>query len=391
MDEAQGEWRQAQTGRGRNATAPHHIPASGWKDVLWRTYAQISSDRVLLIAAGVTFYMLLSMVPALTAFVSLYGLFADPAMVSEQVSLLAQVVPSSGMEIINDQLSRLIAQGRSTLGWALALSVGLALWSASAGVRAMFDAMNVAFGEKEERNFFFVILLSLVFTLCGLVAAILMVSIVLLMPLVFGFLGLDSGIEGLVQGVGYLLLVGLLFVGVAALYRFGPSRGQAKWRWITPGAVLSVVIILIVSLLYSWYAANFADFDKTYGSLGALIGFLMWIWISCAIVIIGAELDAETEHQTARDSTTGAELPMGERQAVMADTIGKAASEGGDPKEDPSSRSPEWRDGYEAARREAREGRRQPLSLGTLALTVPAALVLAFLQRRRGQSRQHEH
>lgn len=382
MDAAKDNWRSDQAGRGRQAEVPQAIPARGWKDILWRTYAEINEDRVLLIAAGVTFYLLLSLVPALTAFVSLYGLFNDPITVRDQLSMLAGVVPSGGMEILNEQLTRLTAQGGSTLGWALAVSLGLALWSASAGVKALFQAMNVAYGETEERNFIQFNGLALLFTLGGIVAAVVLIAVVLVLPLVLGFIGLGEGMEWLVQGLGYLLVLVLLVLGLAMLYRFGPSRQQAKWRWVTPGAVLAVVIILIVSLAYSWYAANFANFDKTYGSLGALIGFLMWMWISTAIVVVGAELDAETEHQTARDSTIGEDRPMGHRDAAMADSMGKSAAEGGEPTDDPSARSPDWQAGYAAAQGQQQQAPPR-LSLGTLAFTVPAALTLSWLERRR--------
>lgn len=384
MDAAKSDWRREQAGRGRQAASPHKIPARGWKDILWRTVGEIGEDNVPLVAAGVTFFLLLSLVPALSAFVSLYGLFNDPTTVSEQLSMLEGVVPGGGMELLNEQLTRLSEQGGSTLGWALALSLGLALWSASAGVKALFQAMNVAYEETEERNFITFNALALLFTLAGLVAAVALIGVILILPLVLGFIGLGEGMEWLVQGLGYLLVLVLLVFGVSALYRFGPSRRQAKWRWITPGAVLAVVIILAVSLAYSWYAANLANFDATYGSLGALIGFLMWIWISTAIVIVGAEIDAETEHQTARDSTIGDDRPLGSRDAAMADTIGKASMEEGDATDDASARGPEWQAGYAAAQTEQQQARPRP-SLSTLAFTVPAALMLSWLERRRQQ------
>lgn len=380
MDEAKGEWRVAQKGRGREAEAPHRIPRRGWKDILWRTYGEINDDRVVLVAAGVTFFLLLSLVPGLSAFVSVYGLFNDPVTVRDQLDMLSGVIPSGGMEILNEQLTRLTGQGGSTLGWALVVSLGLALWSASASVRALFQAMNVAYGETEDRNFIQFNGLALLFTLAGLIAGVAMIGVVLVLPLVLGFLGFGEGMGWLVQGLGYLLVLVLLVCAISALYRFGPSRNQAKWRWITPGAVVAVVVILLVSLAYSWYAANLANFDATYGSLGALIGFLFWMWISSAIVIVGAELDAEIEHQTARDSTIGEEAPMGSRNAAMADTLGKAAIEGGEATDDEGSRSPEWQQGYEAAHREQRQGR---FSIGSLAFTIPAALMLSWLERRR--------
>jgi membrane protein len=380
MDAVRGDWRAEQEGRGRQAQSPHRIPPRGWKDILWRTYGEINDDRVMLVAAGVTFFLLLSLVPALSAFVSVYGLFNDPVTVRDQVAMLSGVIPSGGMEILNDQLTRLTGQGGSTLGWALAVSLGLALWSASASVKAMFQAMNVAYGETENRNMIQFNGLALLFTVAGLVAGIAMIGVVLVLPLVLGFLGFGEGMGWLVQGLGYLLVLVLLIVAVSALYRFGPSRNQAKWRWITPGAVLAVVVIIVVSLAYSWYAANLANFDRTYGSLGALIGFLIWLWISSAIVIVGAELDAEIEHQTARDTTVGEDAPMGSRRAAMADTMGKAATEGGEATDDDSSRSPEWHQGYAAARQKQRQER---LSVGSLAFAIPAALTLSWLERRR--------
>jgi membrane protein len=347
--------------------------------VLWRTWSSISNDRVTLIAAGVTYYILLSLVPTLAAFVSLYGLFSDPATVNEHVSGLAVIVPEGGMAIIDQQLTRLSSQGGTTLGWALAVSLGIALWSASNGVKAMFEAMNVAYGEKEKRNFLHLNALALLFTLGGVVAAIVMIAIVVAIPLVLGFLGVPPGLGGLVQGSGYVLLAILLFVGIAAIYRFGPSREQAQWQWVSPGAVLSVVLILVASLLFSWYAANFANFEKTYGSLGALIGLLTWMWISATVVIVGAELNAESERQTARDSTIGEGEPMGERGAVAADTLGKATPEGGDPTE---GMSPEWRAGYRAAQAQARP-RERKLTAGALLFALPASLALHALDRRR--------
>lgn len=357
-----------QPGRGRQATDPGEIPPRGWRDVLWRVVQSFNQDRVMLTAAGVTYYILLALVPTLSAFVSIYGIFADRATVVDHVGMLAGIMPGGGVEIIREQLTRIASEGEGALGIALLISLGIALWSASAGVRALFEAMNVAYGEQEKRNFFHQTVLSLVFTLCGAVAGIVVIGVVVLLPGMLAVFRLGEGFEWVIRVVSYLLMFGLVLVGLAALYRWGPSREQAKWRWIAPGTLLAVALTVAVSLLFSWYVASFGNYNATYGSLGALIGLLTWIWLSVTIVIIGGELNSEVEHQTARDSTTGPELPLGKRGAHMADTIGQAWPSGAD----------EDHESEEAFR--SRPRRR--FSLGALLAAGPASLLLNKARRR---------
>lgn len=317
---------------GQRADSPQDIPPRGWRDVAWRLLHEVQDDRVTLIAAGATYYMLIALVPALALIVSIYGLFNDPVDVSKQASLLAGVLPPGGLSIITDQLTRLAATGKPTLGLTLVISLAVALWSANAGVQSFFDAMNIAYDEAEKRNFIVRQLLGFTFTLAFAVAAIVFVTVVLVIPVVMQFLYLGEGFGWLVKVLSYLLMLILALLGISALYRWGPSREGAKWRWITPGALLAVVLIAIVSIIFSWYAANFSNYNATYGSLGALVGFLTWLWLTAAIVITGAELNSELEHQTGRDSTTGAPLPLGERGAYMADhvaAVGKGAPASG--------------------------------------------------------------
>jgi membrane protein len=323
---------------------------------------------------------LLALFPTLTATISVYGLVVDPATVQEHVGKLAAFLPEGGRAIIEEQLSRFVQQDAPTLGLALAISLALALWSSSSGVKALFEAMNVAYDEDEKRGFIKLNLVALLFTLAGVVGALLMIVCVLATPIILSLLGLGSGTEWLVQIAAYLLLAAVLVGGLAALYRYGPSRQQAKWRWITPGAVLAVVVITAVSALFSWYAANFAHYEKTYGSLGGLIGFLTWVWICVTAVIVGAELNSETEHQTARDSTVGADSPLGQRNATMADTVGASAVEKeADGEDEHSGRSAEWLAGYAAAREERQRGRNEL----PLAVSLPAALALDALRKSR--------
>jgi membrane protein len=366
-------------GRGREADKPQQIPASGWKDVLMRTYKEFNDDRVTMIAAAVTYFLLLSLFPTLTAFVSIYGLFTDPATVTEHLQLLSSFVPEGGMEILNEQLTRLATTGGGTLSFALIISIALALWSASSGVKTLFEAMNIAYDERESRNFFQLNATALLFTLAGIVGAVLMIGAAVLVPVILDFLGLGAGLEWLVRIGTYLLLIVALMLGLAALYRFGPSRQQARWRWITPGAILATVAIIILSLLFSWYAANFGNFDKTYGSLGGLIGMLTWMWISIIAVLIGAELNSEAERQTKKDSTVGASDPMGRRHATAADTVGEEADKVGH--DDGQGKSADWQAGYNAALSKYRPQRSH--SLGAMAAALPVSLALSALRSRR--------
>jgi len=359
--------------RGYNAASPGEIPPAGWKDVLWRIYQEISDDRVMLVAAGVTYYLLLAMVPALSALVSVYSLFADPATIQDQVSMLSSFVPGGGMDIIGEQLTRLSQQGNATLGVTFVVSLAIALWSANAGMKALFEAMNVAYDEQEERGFVKLTIISLAFTLAAVAGAILFIGVVVLLPIVLDFVGLGKSAEWLVRIVSYLGMAVVVSLAVASLYRWGPCRANARWKWITPGVILTMALVVIVSVLFSWYVANFGSYNKTYGSLGALIGFMTWIWISSTILIIGGELNSEMEHQTAQDTTTGTQRPLGERGATMADRVAGGdrdgslvdrSSSGNFQKEAPASRRP------------------KRVSAGTLALAVPATLLLAVMQRR---------
>jgi membrane protein len=312
----------AEPGRGRDATRPTEIPARGWMDVLRRTATEVSEDRVLMIAAGVTFYGLLALFPALSALVSIYGLVFDPATVQRQVASLAGLLPQGAMDVLGEELTRLTSRPGSSLSLAFAGSLLVSLWSANAGVKSLFEAMNVAYDETEKRGFVRLTLISLAFTLGALLAVAVALGALVVLPLVLDAFGFGTLGQALARIAGVLVLALLLTAGLAALYRWGPSRERARWRWITPGSILTLVVWVIASALFSWYAANLGSYDATYGSLGSVIGFLFWMWISATIVIVGAELNAELEHQTAADTTDGPPEPMGRRGATMADTLG---------------------------------------------------------------------
>jgi membrane protein len=325
IDAAARAERRDAASRGRYAATPSDIPARGWKDILWRLYERLGEDRILTIAAGVTFYILLAIFPAIAALVAIYGLFADPATIAQHVGDVASFVPGGAVDILHEELNRVAAQPRGALGLAFIVGLGISLWSANAGVKAIIDALNVAYAEREKRSFIKLTAVSFVFTLGGIVGAMVVLGVVLVLPLMLQLLGLESATETIVAvGKWPVLFVGVAFV-IGALYRYGPSRTRAKWRWITWGSAFAAVAWIGVSLLFSWYAADFGSYNKTYGSLGAVVGFMAWIWISTIVAVVGAELDAELEHQTCRDSTVGPPKPMGTRGATMADTVGEPA------------------------------------------------------------------
>ena len=317
--------RAVEPGRGRRADMPIGIPWRGWKDVFWRTVEEISADRLLLIAGGVVFYGLLATVPAITALVSMYGIFTPASTINAQLSFLADVMPAGAYQLISDQIVRIAGNSDGKLTLAFILGLGIALWSANAGVKAVFDALNVVYDEDEKRGWIKLNAISLSFTFAGVVVLILILGAVVALPLVLAFVGFAAQQQaGWLPLLRWPVMFALVVLGLSVLYRHGPSRRHAKWRWVSVGSVFAALTWIAVSVAFSWYLSKFADYNATYGSLGAVIGLMMWMWISTAVVLIGAELNSEIEHQTAQDSTTGIAKPLGARGAVMADTVGAA-------------------------------------------------------------------
>jgi membrane protein len=316
-----------QIGHGRHAPRPSDIPALGWRDIGWRVWSEVGEDRVMLVAAGVTFYLLLALFPALAAFVSLYGFVADPDTVADHVSHLGGLLPSAGVDIIRTQLDDLASQDEQALGIGFLIGLAIALWSANNGVKALFEAMNIAHEEQEKRGFLMLNLTSIAFTMGALLIGIALILTVGAVPAILAYLRLDAWAETLIAIGRWPVLLVAILTGISLIYRFGPSRRAPKWRWLSWGAAIATIVWVGASWAFSFYLQNFADYNATYGSLGAVIGLMMWTWISVIILIVGAEINAEMEHQTKCDSTVGEPKPMGERGAVVADTLGKTAEE----------------------------------------------------------------
>lgn len=313
-----------QADRGRQASKPTEIPAKGWKDIALRTYRDIGENRIMLVSAGVTFFALLAIFPAVAALVSVYGLVADTSTINHQLASLQGILPQGALDIVGEQIKALDAKGNATLGLSLIIGIALSVWSANGGMKHIFDALNLVYNEREKRNFIVLNLVSLAFTAGALLFLILALVSVVVLPVVFEFIGVGKDAWWLALLRWPVLLLAVL-CGLAVLYRYGPSRDAPRWRWVTGGSAVAAVLWLGGSLLFSWYVAHFGSYNKTYGSLGAAIGFMTWIWISTTIVLLGAQVNAEMEHQTAEDTTVGEPQPLGTRGAKMADSVGAAA------------------------------------------------------------------
>jgi membrane protein len=315
-----------EAGRGRDATSPARIPWRGWVDIARRTYSEIFADRLLSIAGGIVFFVLLAIFPAITALVSAYGLFSDPAAIGNYLSLMQDVVPPNVLDIVRAQVARIASHSNGTLSIGVIVGLLVALWSAMSGVKAILDALNVIYDQNEGRGFFRLNLVALAFTLCGFASFLLAIAAVVVLPLVLSFIGFGGATATLMRVLRWPALFLVLLGGLAALYRFGPHRRAARWRWVSVGSVFAALTWVGASYLFSYFLSHFANYEATYGSLGAAVGLMMWLWISGIVVLVGAEINAEVEHQTAKDSTVGGDKPLGERGATMADTVGASQS-----------------------------------------------------------------
>lgn len=308
--------------RGRGATAPSEIPSRGWKDILVRVYANLSRHRVLALAAGMTYYCILAIFPALAAIVALYGLFSDPSTISTHLDQLSGFLPGGAIDIARDQLTRLSSKGSQSLGWTFLMGLAISLWSANAAMKSLFDTLNIVYGEQEKRGFLKLNAVSLGFTVGGILFVLAALGSIVAVPVLLNYVGLSRAADLLLRIGRWPMMYLVITFALAVVYRYGASRERPQWRWITWGSAIAALLWLCASGLFAFYASNFGKFNETYGSLGAIIGFMTWLWVSAIVILLGAEIDAEMEHQTVRDTTEGTAKPMGARGARVADTLG---------------------------------------------------------------------
>jgi membrane protein len=309
--------------RGRSASRPSAIPPAGWRDILWRVWAQIGHDNISIIAAGVAFYAMFAAFPAITAFVSLFGLVADAGQVQEQFAPFKGVIPDDAWSLLNTQLTTVASAKPQSLGLSALVGLVVALWSAGAGVRAMMTALSVAYQEEEKRSFVRFYGTAFLFTIGIVVLGIFSLIVIVAVPVLLNLIELGVITQILLKLLPWLILAGVITLALGILYRYGASRREPKTRWVSWGAVTAALLWIGASILFSLYVSNFGSYNETYGALGAVVILLMWLYISAFIVLLGAELNAEMEHQTERDTTVGRPKPLGKRGAYVADHVGE--------------------------------------------------------------------
>ncbi|HEY0328447.1 MAG TPA: YihY/virulence factor BrkB family protein [Rhodopseudomonas sp.] len=263
------------------------------------------------VAAGTVFYGLLALFPAITALVSSYALFSDGNTINQHLSLLAGLVPAGAFSIVQDQVGRVLAKGDVKLGTAFLFSMALALWSANGGMKAIIDSLNVVYGEQEKRGFFKLNAISLAFTLGSLAVVLAAIGLVVAAPIVLSMVGLGATADALIRYGRWPALAVLVLLGLAVLYRFGPSLTAPQWRWISPGSVAAALSWLAGSAILSYYLANFANYDATYGSLGAAIGLMVWMWMTTIVVLLGAQLNSAIDQQLGAPGARRTSSPQG--------------------------------------------------------------------------------
>lgn len=267
-----------------------------WMAVGKAVYNQIGVDRVTSVAGGITFFGLLSLFPALTALVSIYGLVADPATISQHLDLLQSFLPAGALDIIRGQVESITSSPGTALSLAGIAGLLVAFYSANGGMKALLSALNVAFFQTETRGFIRLNLVSAAFTLAGLVMIVMMLGIIAVLPILLDMLPLGGSTATWVSLIRWPIMFGMLILALAALYRWGPAAPDSRWHWVSPGAVVAAIGLVVTSILFSWYAANFANYNETYGSLGAVIALMTWLWVASTVVLVGAEINSELEH-----------------------------------------------------------------------------------------------
>ena len=313
--------------RGQQASSPSEISWRGWWDITRRVISNVNRHDISLLAAGVALFMMLSIFPALNVAVSLFGLFSSPVNIISQVEPLRQLLPEQAFEIFTDQLTELADAGGAAFNLTLVVSLLVWLWVSRKGAMALIKACNIIYNEYEKRPFWNLLLVSLLFTGVGIFSVVVLALLAILMPIVLGFIPLGETLETLLRTLRWPILAMILILVLECVYRFAPNRRNAKWRWVSVGAMIATLLWLLASFGFTVYVQNFSNYNETYGAIGSVIVLIFWFYISAFVVLLGAEINAEMEHQTEVDSTVGKDKPMGQRGAYVADTPVPESSE----------------------------------------------------------------
>lgn len=311
--------------RGRHARSPKDLPYVGWKDVVMRVRASLVDNRLSMIAAGVAFYILLAIFPGLSAMIALGGIFLlEPDQIVSQLADVTQLLPDSARQLVLDQAQSLASASNDNLGLAALIGLAIALFSATRGVGGLIVGLNIVYDEREQRGLVVLTALKLALTVAIIVGLLVALAVTGVLPATLNLVQGEPWVEVAITAASWLFLVIFILTGLAVLFRFGPSRSSARWKWISVGSVAASVVWLIASAGFALFVANFGTYNESFGSLAGVVVLLLWLWISAFIVLLGAALNAEIEAQTRIDSTVGSPKPMGERGATKADQVGEA-------------------------------------------------------------------
>ncbi len=307
--------------RGHSAEKPSQIPMKGWKDISLRVKKQLTNDHVSIVSAGIAFYLFLAIFPAIAAALSIYGLVMEPAQVVQQMSQLTNVLPEQAHQMISGILERQSEKTGSSLGWSLVLSVLISLWSANKAAKAVFEGVNITYDETDDRGFFKMNAITLLFTLGGILVGFVAITMVAVLPALINQIGLPSALETAIQLLRWPILGLIVMFALAYIYKIAPYRESPEFGWTSWGAIIATVFWLAGSLLFSFFVSNFGRFDETFGSFTAVIILMLWLFLTGFSILLGAEINSEMEHQTSRDTTTGEDKPMGQRGGYHADHV----------------------------------------------------------------------
>ena len=308
--------------RGSRAAHPAEIPPRGWKDVLRRVWTEVSDANLFLVAGGVTYAILLALFPGLAALISIYGLVFDASQVEKQIDVLAGVLPAELLQLLSDEVHKLVEASQGALGFSAAIGLLVALWTASRGMSGLITALDIAYEEHERRSFLKFNLIALVLTIGLVLGGLVVIALVAVLPAALQFLAIGTTARWLGLVVQWPLLIVVVMLGLAVLYRYAPDRDEPKWRWVSPGAFVATLLWLIASIGFTVYVAHFNSYDKTYGSLGGVIILLTWLYMSSLVVLLGAVINAQSEKQTRGNSTKDPSRQMGQRRGA-ADMLGE--------------------------------------------------------------------
>jgi len=307
--------------RGYKAEKPSQIPKKGWKDIALRVKDRLTKDHVSIVSAGIAFYFFLAIFPALAVALSIYGLIMEPAEVDQQIGQLANVLPEQAHQMISNILEKQSEKSESSLGWSLVLNTLISLWIVNNGSKAVFQGVNITYNEKDERGFFRLTALTLLFTICGIIIGFIAIAMIVAFPALIDKIGLPPTLETIIQFLRWPILALIVMFALAAVYKVAPNRKSPEFKWVSWGAIIATALWLGGSLLFSLYVNNFGSFDETYGSFAAVIILMLWFFLTGFIILLGAEINSEMEHQTSRDTTTGEDQPMGRRGGYHADHV----------------------------------------------------------------------